>query len=291
MKINAIREITPLTKSDCFTIFSRKKKEFNFPLHYHDEYELNFIINAGGAKRVVGNHMDNIEDLELVLIGPNVPHAWFMDNCTTHEIEEVTIQWHNDLLDETFLNRNQLHAIKSMLKRCVKGLSFSKEVIHNIKPKILSIDQNKGFESVLTLLLILQELATASNTITLTTSADMETINPYHSRRIDKVFDFLNRNYHTQIQLSEMAKLVHMTEVSFSRFMKKRTGNTFIDTLNNIRLGHASRMLIETTHSIAEISYFTGFNNISNFNRVFKKKKGCTPSEFRLNYQNSRIFI
>lgn len=101
----------------------------------------------------------------------------------------------------------------------------------------------------------------------------------------------MNKNYHSPIQLKEMAKLVNMTEVSFSRFIKKRTGNTFIDSLNNIRLGHACRMLIETTHTIAEISYKTGFNNISNFNKVFKKKKGCTPSEFRLNYQGTRIFI
>ena len=102
----------------------------------------------------------------------------------------------------------------------------------------------------------------------------------------------MNHNYDRGVTLGEVAKLVNMTDVSFSRFIKKRTGNTFIDTLNEIRLGHASKMLIDTTHSIAEISFNCGFNNISNFNRIFKKKKGCTPKGFRENFASgNRVFI
>ena len=97
-----MREITPLTQNDCFTIFSRVKKEFNFPLHYHDEYELNLILNAKGAKRIVGDHIDEIDDVELVLVGPTLSHAWFTHHCTSGEIKEITIQWHKDLFDEKF---------------------------------------------------------------------------------------------------------------------------------------------------------------------------------------------
>ena len=94
------------------------------------------------------------------------------------------------------------------------------------------------------------------------------------------------------ITLAEVAKLTNMTAVSFSRFFKTRTGMTFIDSVTEMRMGHACRMLIDTTQSVAEIAYNTGFNNISNFNRIFKKKKGCTPKEFRENYSYvSRIFI
>lgn len=287
-----MKEITPLTPNDCFTMFSRVKREFNFPLHYHEEYELNLILNAKGARRIVGDHIDRIDDMELVLVGPNLPHAWFTHQCESNEIKEVTIQWHRDLFDEKFLNRNQLHIIKTMLQKSASGLRFSAETIAQIAPRIFSIDQKTGFDSVITLMLILRDLASASNTTTLSTHAYNDpAAHAYHSRRIDKAFDFMNKNYQKPIQLKEMAKLVNMTEVSFSRFIKKRTGNTFIDSLNDIRLGHASRMLIETTHTISEISYNTGFNNISNFNRVFKKKKGCTPSEFRSNYQGTRIFI
>src|SRR5437868_4828951 len=94
------REITPLTPNDCFTIFSGIKQKFDSPLHYHDEYELNLIINAKGAKRVIGDNIDVIDDMELVLIGPNLNHTWFTHQCQSGDIAEVTIQFHKDLFDE-----------------------------------------------------------------------------------------------------------------------------------------------------------------------------------------------
>jgi transcriptional regulator GlxA family with amidase domain len=105
------------------------------------------------------------------------------------------------------------------------------------------------------------------------------------------VFEYMNAHYSRPITLAEVAKVANMPETSFSRFIKKRIGNTFIDSLNEIRLGHATRMLIDTTHSVTEVAYKCGFNNMSNFNRTFKKRKGCTPKEFRSNYSGNRIFI
>jgi transcriptional regulator GlxA family with amidase domain len=101
----------------------------------------------------------------------------------------------------------------------------------------------------------------------------------------------MNQNFDKPVALGEVAKLANMSEVAFSRFFKQRTGNTFIDSLTEIRLGHASRMLIDTTQSVAEIAYHCGFNNISNFNRIFRKKKGCTPRDFRESFSGRRIFI
>lgn len=292
MSTNVIREITPLTQNDCFTIFSRVKKEFTFPLHYHEELELNLIVNAKGARRIVGDHIDSIDDLELVLVGPNVYHAWFTHQCQSQEIREVTIQWHKDLFEDKLLRRNQLSFIRSMIERSQKGILFSKETITRLSPRILSLNQKSGFDSVLELLSILHDLSTSRNMRTLSDGSFTNQHFTYNSRRIEKAFEYMNNNYDKPISLSEVAKLVSMTEVSFSRFIKKRTGNTFIDSLNEIRLGHASRLLIDTTHSIAEISYHCGFNNISNFNRIFKKKKTCTPKEFRENFNSgTRVFI
>ncbi len=102
----------------------------------------------------------------------------------------------------------------------------------------------------------------------------------------------MNQSFHKPITLTEVSKLANMTDVSFSRFFKARTGITFMDSLLEMRLGHASRLLIDTTQSVAEVAYNCGFNNISNFNRLFKKKKGCTPKEFRENYSyGGRVFI
>jgi len=287
-----MREITPLTQNDCFTIFSRVKTNFNFPLHYHDEYELNLILNAKGAKRIVGDHVDEIDELELVLIGPNLSHAWFTHNCKSPEIKEVTIQWHKDLFDEKFLLRNQLSFIRKMFEISNRGILFSKETIENIYPRITTLHQKTGFDSVMALINILHDLSTSRNVRTLSESSFQSDVQfNYNSRRIQKAFEYMNKNYDKQISLSDLAKLVNMTEVSFSRFIKKRTGISFIDSLNEIRLGHASRILIDTTNSVAEVSYSCGFNNISNFNRLFKKKKGCTPKEFRENFSGTRTFI
>lgn len=290
--MNIIREITPLTQSDCFTIFSRVKKEFSFPLHYHEELELNLILNAKGARRIVGDHIDTIDDMELVLVGPNLYHAWFTHQCRSEEIREITIQWHKDLFDDKLLRRNQLSFIRSMLERSQKGVLFSKDTVRAVTPRILSLNQKNGFDSVLELMSILHDLSISRNTRTLSDASFTNEHFSYNSRRIEKAFEYMNTNYDKSITLGEVARLVSMTEVSFSRFIKKRTGNTFIDSLNEIRLGHASRMLIDTTHSIAEVSYNCGFNNISNFNRIFKKKKACTPKEFRENFTSgTRVFI
>lgn len=286
-----MREITPLTPSDCFTIFSRVKHKFDFPLHYHEEYELNLIINGKGAKRVIGGHIEVIDEVELVLIGPNLYHAWFNHQCQSEEITEVTIQFHKDLFDEKFLKRNQLSFVKSMLERSQRGILFSRETILALKDRLLSLDKKTGFDSVLELLSILHDLSISRNMRTLSDLAFTNEKFYYNSRRIEKVFEYMNANYNKSVSLAEVARIANMPEASFSRFIKKRTGKTFIDSLNEIRLGHASRMLIDTTNTIAEIAYKCGFNNISNFNRIFKRKKFCIPKEFRETYTGNRVFI
>lgn len=292
MNKNIVREITPLTQGDCFTIFSRVKKEFNFPLHYHDDFELNLVINAKGAKRIVGDHIEQIDEMELVLIGPNLSHAWFTDQCKSDEIKEVTIQFHKDLFDEKLLRRNQLSFIRKMFDLSAKGILFSKETAHAIYPRLIYLHQKSGFDSVMALINILHDLSTTRDIKTLSETTFNNDFNfNYNSRRLEKAFDYMNKNYDKPVTLGDIARLVNMTEVSFSRFIKKRTGITFIDSLNEIRLGHASRILIDTTNSIAEVSYSCGFNNISNFNRLFKKKKACTPKEFRESFSGTRTFF
>jgi len=287
-----MREITPLTSSDCFTIFTRTKSEFDFPLHYHEEIELNFIMNAKGAKRIIGDHISEIDDLELVLVGSNLPHVWETYKCRSKTIKEITIQFHKDLLDDKLLRRNQLVFLRKLLERSAKGVIFSKETIRQITPRLMILGQKQGFDSVLELLSILHDLSVSRNMHTLSDTTFSNSELSYNSRRINKVMEYMNQNFHKNITLGEVSRIVNMTDVSFSRFFKSRTGITFIDSLLELRLGRASRQLIDTTQSVAEIAYNCGFNNISNFNRLFKKKKGCTPKEFRENYSHgSRVFI
>ncbi|MBL7769692.1 MAG: helix-turn-helix domain-containing protein [Flavipsychrobacter sp.] len=296
MKNDLLREITPLTQSDCFTLFSRIKSEFDFPLHYHEEYELNFIENAPGARRIIGDHMEEIGPLELVLVGSNLQHGWFNHKCESKDIKEVTIQFQKDLFDEKLLRRNQLSFIRAMLEKSNRGILFSQETTKQLASRLKALNQKHGFDSVLELFSILHDLSTSRNMRILSdASFNNAEYFTYNSRRISTAMDYLNNNYEKSISLTDVARLVNMSDVAFSRFFKNRTGNNFIDSLIEIRLGHASRLLIDTTHTIGEIAYRCGFNNMSNFNRVFKKKKSCTPKEFRENYNavgtGSRVFI
>ena len=291
MQNNILREITPLTQSDCFTIFSRVKSEFDFPMHCHEELELNFIMNAKGAKRVVGDHIDEIDVLELVLVGSNLPHVWQTHKCKSKEIREITIQFHKDLFDDKFLRRNQLSFIRNMLEKSARGILFSTQTIER-SSRLIILNQKQGFDSVLELLSILHDLSISRNMHTLSDATFSNAELSYNSRRIERSIEYMNANFQKSITLTEVAKLANMTDVSFSRFFRSRTGITFMDSLLEMRLGHASRLLIDTTQSVAEVAYNCGFNNISNFNRLFKKKKSCTPKEFRESYSyGSRVFI
>jgi len=292
MKDSILREVTPLSRQDCFMIFSRVKKQFTFPIHVHAEYELNFIENGAGAKRVVGDSIENIENLELALItGSNLEHGWLNNKCESEEIKEITIQFHEDLLNEHLLQKNQFRSVREMFERASYGVVFPKEAIIKIKDRLYSLaSEAEGAHSVLKLLGILYDLSLSPMRELSSRSFNSHEQN-FDSRRIERAYNFMLENYNKEVRLTVVAYLIGMTDVAFSRFIKQRTGRNFIDSLNDIRLGHATRMLVDTTHSVAEISLICGFNNLSNFNRIFKKKKGCTPREFRDNYKETKFFL
>jgi AraC-type DNA-binding domain-containing proteins len=290
---NVFREVTPLSEEDCFVIINRTKTEFSYPVHVHPEYELNFIENAKGARRIVGDSIEEIDDLELCLIGnETLEHAWMNYHCESKEIHEITVQFRKDLFLGSLLNKKQFHSIFVMLENAKKGVLFSRQAIEKVKDKLDFLNKSpNGFYSVLDLLTILYELSIDENSRILCSSTFNKQDDSSESRRIQKVINFLNNNYQKEIRLVDVANHVNMSEVSFSRFMKKRTGKNYIEYLNDLRLGIASRYLVDTSKTIAEISYECGFNNLSNFNRIFKKRKGYTPKEFRENYSKMRILI
>ncbi len=282
MSRSILKESPPLTKADCFSLYARYKTEFNFPVHYHEEYELNFIENAKGVRRVVGSSIEEIDDYELVLVGPNIPHAWFTYKCKSESIFEVTIQFHRDLFHEIFLKRNQLNFIRNLFERSLKGLSFSRRTIERVAPRLKALAEKEGFDSVLELMAILHDLSLSPDSRTLSEDISYNTDLIYSdSQRIDKAVDFMNGNFSRTIRLAEAAELVEMAETAFSRFFKAKTGITFVDYLNDIRLGHASRLLIDTTNPVQEIAQECGFTSLTNFNRIFKKRKGFVPKDFR----------
>lgn len=288
---NIIREITPLAQDDVFNIISRKKETFDFPIHSHEELELNLIIHGEGAQRIIGDHVETIGDMELVLIGSNLPHGWFNHRCRNQNIREVTIQFQKDLFPEGFLRKTQLRHIKNLFECSRRGVLFSRECVEEMAPRIMALDKRNGFDSILELFSILNALAISPDSRMLSDGSFTRETYTYNSRRLERVFGYMNSHFKSEITLLEVSKIANMPESSFSRFIKTRTGQTFTESLTEIRLGHVSRMLIASTHSVAEIAFHCGFNNISNFNRIFREKKGCTPSEFRKNYHGHCVFV
>lgn len=288
-----IHEITPLSEEDCFYIADRKKTEFTYPIHNHSEYELNFTEHATGAKRIVGDNSEVIGEYDLVLItSKDLEHVWEQNECVSKNIREITIQFSSDLFFKSFINKKQFISIRKMLDAAQKGIAFPMSSIMTVYPMLTTIATEKqGFYAVIKFLTILYELSLSPEIRTLSSSSIAKVGMTSDNLRVQKIQNYIHEHYAEEIRLSQLAEMVGMAPVSFSRFFKYRTGKNISDYMIEIRLEFASRLLVDSTESIADICFKSGFNNLSNFNRLFKKKEQCSPKEFRENYRKQKILI
>ena len=288
-----IHEITPLMGKDVLYIADRHKKEFTYPIHNHSVYELNFVENAKGVRRIVGDSQEVIGDYDLCLItSPDLEHVWEQNECHSDDIREITVQFDFSMSDETLFGRNPYASITRMMQEAKKGLSFPLQAIMKVYGMLDTLSSVKdGFYAVQQFLTILYELSRSENARTLASSSYAKVTVEDDSRRILKVKNFISKNYMDELRLPELASLAGMSSSAFSRFFKLHTGRNISEYIIDLRLGYAARMLVDTAKSISEIGFDCGFNNLSNFNRIFKKKKGCSPSEFRESYHKTRIIV
>ena len=288
-----IHEITPLMGKDSLYIADRRKKEFTYPIHNHEVFELNFVEHAPGVRRIVGDSNEVIGEYDMVLItSPDLEHVWEQNVCTSDNIREVTVQFYFDLSEDGFLSHNAFMSMRKMMQEARKGLCFPLDAIMHVYHLIDTLSSIKdGFYAVTQFMTILYELSKCDGARTLATSSYAKVEAESDSRRILKVKNYINKNYMDEIRLATVSDIAGMSPSAFSRFFKLHTGRNLSEYIIDLRLGYASRMLVDTSKSIAEISYSCGFNNLSNFNRIFKKKKNCSPSEFRENYHKTRIIV
>lgn len=286
-------EITRLSDKDCFYIVERHKTEFTYPLHRHREYELNFIENGKGVRRIVGDSVEEIGDYELVLVGgEDLEHVWEQGNCQSKDIREITIQFSGDIFGSELLSKNQFASIQRMLKRAEHGLSFSVASIMKVYSTLDNIaNENERFVQFLKTLYILYELSISEDSRVLASSSFAHSGRSGESRRVEKVKQYINEHYAQSLKLENLAELVGMSPVAFSRFFRQRTGRTLSEYIVDIRLGYAARMLVDTTKNISEICYECGFNNLSNFNRTFKAKRRYTPRDFRAMFKKNKVIV
>lgn len=260
-------------------------QEGRLPLeNAHREFEINYIENAAGAQRVVGDSIEEIGDYELALISNgNLEHGWQNHNRPPGTIREITIQFSDDWLSEKLLDKNQFHSIQTMFQNGCKGIAFSLATILRVRPLLNSLTcEQQGFYLVITFLTLLYELSISHDQRTLASSTFAHAENNIQCRRIRLADAYLQQNY---------ARNISLGEVAFSRFFSQHTGKSFTDYLTDIRIGKIARQLIDTNKTIAEICYECGYNNMSNFNRLFRRKKGCTPREFRDMYRKKLLIV
>lgn len=286
-----LRELPPLMENDFMYVADRRKREFTYPIHKHEVFELNYVENAAGVVRIVGDSSETIGNSELVLItSPDLEHVWTQGTCRSDDIREITVQFFLDFTSpDSIFNRTPLLSIKKLFEKARKGVAFTEEAIAKARPHLYKLSgMTDKFYAVVELLTVLYELSLADGTRELATSSFAKVDVESNSRRILKVKEYISKHFTEELRLADLADLVGMSPSSFSRFFKLRTSKTLSEYMVDIRLGVAARKLVDTTESVSEICYACGFNTLSNFNRLFRKHKGCNPSEFRDKYHKTR---
>ncbi len=279
---NVYCEVTTLSDKDLFVLLNNREAKFDYPVHYHSDYELNLVLNCHGT-RVVGDSVEPFTDSDLVLLGPRLPHAWRANESNNNHV--ITIQFSEEFANSYMSNKNVFSSMHSMLMHSMGGIKFSGEVADIAKKKIILLCGTKNFSSVLLFYDILNTLSEAGSeqsTILASSSYDSSVfVRQSKSRRIERICKYIDDNFHKEVTLDDIAALANMSPSAMSHFFKKRTNRTFSNYITDIRIGNASKMLVETTRSINDIAFDCGFSNISNFNRIFKRYNHKTPRDYR----------
>lgn len=276
-------EITLLEPLDIFYVGDRHKTYFEYPAHCHEVYELNFVENAAGATRTIGDSHETIGNLDLVLItGSKLVHIWEQGTCPEQDIHEITIHIDPGTFHGPLMDKRAFLSIRRLIERAQRGLAFPEAAIQILREDIINLaSSNDSFASVIRLFNLLYRLSLVENARELSSSSFVDVREENEDDRVRQVKEYITTNYMQDICLKELADLICMSEDSFSRFFKNKTGRTPNRYLIDYRLGIAARLLLTTKLSVAEIGYSCGFNTLSHFNRLFRESKGCTPSEFR----------
>ncbi len=278
-------EITPLKEEHLFVIQKHTNAEFDYPIHLHPEFELNVVINCSG-NRIVGDSFSNYKEIDIVLLGPNLYHKWERTDDFNTNATVITVQFEKDLINNELFSKKSLKHIKTLLKESSRGLSFTGQEKSNIIDKLMHLHKLEGFEATIAFLSVLDILARCEEYEHLTSIGFCLDNEFTKSRRIHKTYDYIIQNYNNDnLSLKKIAEINNMSQSAFSHFFKKRTNKNFTEFVIDYRITQAIKLLQETNETIRQICFECGFNNISNFNRHFKKRTSTTPKEYRLKIQ------
>ncbi|MCO6476452.1 MAG: helix-turn-helix domain-containing protein [Phaeodactylibacter sp.] len=286
------REITPLHFDDLFVLIDSVGEVFDYPIHNHPEYELTLVMNSSGT-RIVGDSTEKYHGDDLVLLGPFLHHKWDGDGLPkerTAECRVITLQFEMNLFDAQLFRKKPFYEVRKMLESSRRGLRFQGRAFAVARERIIRLSQLSGMASALQFLELMDGLARSGEVSFLASEGFSTQAVTVKSERIKVAYQYILNNFTRQdLKVGDVAEKVNMSDSAFSHFFKKCTNKSFKQFLIGLRLGYACKLLIETDLSISEIGYQC-FNNLTNFNRLFKKHRHCTPFEYRKFYKEKNSF-
>jgi AraC-like DNA-binding protein len=276
MKVK-LEEIKPDVDSS-FKILLTPNLNDLFYWHFHPEYEIVYAEAANGVRHV-GDHISKYEGSDLVFIGPNIPHLNF-DYGVKTSCEIVVVQMKEDFLGKDFFTLPEMYEVKHLFERAKTGIAFYGGTKKLASEKLKMLSSLQHFKQLIELLSIFQLLATSKEFIDLQSRPIANASLLKEQQRMHKVYHFIETHYQQSIDVNEVAKLTHLTTAAFCRYFKKSTHLTFTDFLNQYKINQAKKLLLHDKN-VTEACYESGFENLSYFNKTFKKITGENPSQFK----------
>ena len=271
----------PLSEQSSFMADRFFTPYFETPWHYHPEYEVVLMLEGKG-KRFIGNNIADYQPGDLCFIGSNLPHMYRKDDAEASG-GSLVIHFREDFLGKEFVTVPEMQKIKMLFDRSSMGIQVNGETKNKAAVLMNEITKLKGMNRLIGLFQLLNTLAD-SDEFDLLSSPEIKGQNSDDSDRLNRVFDYVMRNFKEDIQMEQIAKLANMSYSGFCRYFKTRTKKTFTHFVNEIRVGYACRRLVETDLSVENVCYEAGFNNKTNFMEQFRKIIKCTPYQFKKNY-------
>jgi len=254
-------------------------------LKSHVNFEIALLENCSG-KRFIGDHIQDFNGDELVLLGSYLPHCWQYYTAIDPMVQPqaIVIHFFPDFLGKQLLEKPEAKQLNELFLKAAKGILFKGATITDAKMLMRQMLFETGLQRA-ALLLQLFDLLTRSTSYEILSSPYFNIIeNSAEAHKIDKVFDYIFRHFKEEISLQEVSGIIPMSPAAFCRFFKAKTNRTLIEFVKELRIGNAAKLLLEGKHNVTEACYNSGYNNISNFNKHFKEVKGMSPRDFLKQY-------
>lgn len=257
---------------------------FRFPLHFHEEYEIVYVIKSFG-KKFVGDSVEEFAPSDLSMYGSNLPHFYMSDPTYYNEnpnlrVNTIVIQFPKSYFPESQLQRTEFASVQKLLKSASAGLVFTAESAVRGGRMLQEILKTSGMERHLLFVKLIDYLGNCKAQ-TIASPDYTNEMKDQREPRMAKIYKFTTRNYNRKIELEEVASVAGMSIAAFCRYFKQKSGKTFSQFVNEQRISYACKLLKHGNRTIADICDEAGFNNLSNFNRQFKNVIGKSPSEYR----------